>query len=318
MDFVRCLSCGNSQQQACQGLAEDCAGAFELSTEVPSTEPSESLSAVLSQVYLPPNALSEIGELTTDAILEVSGCSSSSQLKSLDLSSLNLSSFALTFRLDPGVFACLTSLDISHNQVRDISAVAACVALESLCMQQNSVRSLAPVAGLAQLRELNAAQNHLENLAGLELLRQLTKLDVRNNRLQSFPETVQTLQALDSLAVLDIDYTTCFMKTPRAFDFLAYSVTVQVLNGTDLTNYTAEMDPVFLCRLAILNKGWRPQSGLSQTLREIRHLCPTAADFSQVSRSLSDRAVEKFMAVVVQEISELRRENAQLRSHLPG
>ena len=67
----------------------------------------EELSYVLSSLNLSINLLSDIGELTTEALLEISGAESYDDLKILDLSETNISCLNLTPKIDRFVFQSL-------------------------------------------------------------------------------------------------------------------------------------------------------------------------------------------------------------------
>ena len=120
----------------------------------------------------------------------------------------------ITFKSD------VIQLDLSHRDIRDISALAACSqlrwlklggnhvtdlqalmnlpGLELLDVSDNELTDLRPLMGLGKLKSLNAAGNQLSDTAALGAMTTLTALDLSNNPLTDLTglEKLSNLQSL--------------------------------------------------------------------------------------------------------------------------
>ena len=66
-----------------------------------------------------------------------------------------------------GIGRRLTSLDLSQNQLRDISGLRDASALERLDLSQNQITDVSPLAGCAQLAALDLTDNPIQSAAPL-------------------------------------------------------------------------------------------------------------------------------------------------------
>jgi hypothetical protein len=77
----------------------------------------------------------------------------------------------------------LTELDLSTNQIADISQLAALTKLETLILKENQVSDLSPLAGLVSLTHLDLSTNQVSDIAPLGGLESLQLLDLTENSL---------------------------------------------------------------------------------------------------------------------------------------
>jgi internalin A len=94
------------------------------------------------------------------------------------------------------VMGNLTTLDVSDNQLADVSALAAVPGLTRLWLRNNQVASMPALLQLRRLEQLNIDGNPLSNLIGLGGLNKLTKLYFSNTN-------VQSVSPLSDLPLLD-------------------------------------------------------------------------------------------------------------------
>ncbi|XP_059804829.1 protein phosphatase 1 regulatory subunit 7-like isoform X1 [Hypanus sabinus] len=116
-----------------------------------------------------------------------------------------------TLRLDSNQLVCvesrefaglsqLTSLDISHNQLTDITAVNALPCLEELFASHNKLCGIVDLSRCNKLQEIDLSNNKISEVQGLSFLETLTSLDLSNNVLSS----TKSLGVLSSLQVLNL------------------------------------------------------------------------------------------------------------------
>ena len=94
----------------------------------------------------------------------------------------------------------LTHLDISSNNLEDISAVKKIVLLEELNCAHNKLTHLPELYSLKKLLEIDASFNNLHDVSGLGTLHQLSVLVLDNNKLDS----LVSLKSLSSVQTLKI------------------------------------------------------------------------------------------------------------------
>ena len=98
----------------------------------------------------------------------------------------------------------LQILDISRNQLTDISAIISLKALEELNVSGNAIKSLPCLKNLGKLVEFDCSENLLTTLRGLESCGSLTTLIAARNKLRSDLFT-QFQGYLDQLDRLDVE-----------------------------------------------------------------------------------------------------------------
>ncbi|MER8799657.1 leucine-rich repeat domain-containing protein [Mesorhizobium sp. M0998] len=83
------------------------------------------------------------------------------------------------------VMGNLTSIDLSDNQLSDVSALSAVPGLTKLWIRNNQIPSIQGILQLRRLEQLNIDGNPLSNLIGIGMLNKLTKLYFSNTHVQS-------------------------------------------------------------------------------------------------------------------------------------
>ena len=98
----------------------------------------------------------------------------------------------------------LTRLNLSGNQIDDVSGIAGAVTLESLWLNGNQITQAAPLAGLVNLIELDLSDNQIEDVSPMVGLTNLSYLGLAGNRISDVTPLVDNggLQAGDELIVV--------------------------------------------------------------------------------------------------------------------
>ncbi|MDD2630560.1 MAG: leucine-rich repeat domain-containing protein [Limnochordia bacterium] len=96
----------------------------------------------------------------------------------------------------------LESLDLSHNEIADLSPLAGLEQLKSLVLVSNKISSVAALARLAHLEKLHLGYNHISSLDGLQNLATLRTLYLPGNPINSL-RPLSCLPALELLWVTD-------------------------------------------------------------------------------------------------------------------
>ena len=115
-----------------------------------------------------------------------------SKLVSKDLyskiESLNLHSNKLT-KIEPNIklFKSLKQLDLSSNNIEDLSGVEGAPTIIYLNVSANRLWTLNPIM-LSNLEYLNISFNNVESISNLTNLKKLEYLDVQGNRIKSLKE----------------------------------------------------------------------------------------------------------------------------------
>ncbi|AWY20858.1 leucine-rich repeat domain-containing protein [Moraxella bovis] len=79
----------------------------------------------------------------------------------------------------------LTELDLSRNQIQNISALANLTQLTYLWLDENQIQDIAPLANLKQLEHLVLSKNQIQDITPLANLTQLTYLWLSDNQVQN-------------------------------------------------------------------------------------------------------------------------------------
>ena len=116
-----------------------------------------------------------------------------------DLTTLNLSGNDLTDVSFLERLTSLTELDLSRNQLTDVSFLEGLTSLTELDLSRNQLTDVSFLEGLTSLAKLNLSHNQLTNLTLPESLTSLTELWLWNNRLTSLtlPGGLTNLTSLD-------------------------------------------------------------------------------------------------------------------------
>ncbi|MCL1918106.1 MAG: protein kinase [Peptococcaceae bacterium] len=113
---------------------------------------------------------------------------------------------------DGTIPATLHTLDLSNNQISDITPLKSLTHLTTLNLNNNQISDLTSLAGLLQLTELRLGGNSLSSsaLTSLEPLKELTKLSINDNNVND----LKNLEKLTALEELDINKLTLTTITP--------------------------------------------------------------------------------------------------------
>ncbi|UTA69064.1 leucine-rich repeat domain-containing protein [Emticicia sp. 21SJ11W-3] len=116
------------------------------------------------------------------------------QLHSLDLSSNQIQDISFLQNLSQ-----LHSLDLSSNQIQDISFLQNLSQLQSLDLSSNQIQDISFLQNLSQLQSLDLSSNQIQDYSFLQNLSQLQSLDLSYNQIQdiSFLQNLSQLQSLD-------------------------------------------------------------------------------------------------------------------------
>lgn len=117
------------------------------------------------------------------------------KLKVLRLDSNCLSK--IDFR-EIGCCSQITILDISCNNITDISAINALPALEELDVSNNKIGKIPDLGRCKKIQDLDASKNQISDLSGMRSLSSLTVLRVDNNEIVSL-DSLGKLRALQEL-----------------------------------------------------------------------------------------------------------------------
>lgn len=79
----------------------------------------------------------------------------------------------------------LTSLDISSNNIEDISFMSCLVLLEEFKCTHNRLRSVPEIKGLKKLKDVDLSYNLIKNISGLKSMSSLNILNIEGNKLKS-------------------------------------------------------------------------------------------------------------------------------------
>lgn len=166
----------------------------------------------------------------------------------------------------------LTSLDLANRGIRDLNGLEHAVNLAELNLSDNEISDLSPLRPLEALRELYVARNRLASLEGLSGLKELNHLEAPENEIDS----LAVVGSLPKLQALDVSY-----NKIASLDAIssATNLTSLKING----NRIKRLEPVAgLAKLASLSVGYNEIADLSP-LRSVHTLQALSIDGNRVS-----------------------------------
>ncbi len=117
--------------------------------------------------------------------LTITGCSLGEGLNLVGtlpaLNHLTLSDCGLSSLADLSSALLLTSLDLSHNAIGDLTVLGSMAALEELNLSENAVSDLSPLAHLGLLKKLDLRHNAVASMVPLTSCAAMEELDVSYN-----------------------------------------------------------------------------------------------------------------------------------------
>lgn len=99
-------------------------------------------------------------------------------------------------------FEMLNSLDLTNNKIEDITTLSELERLETLSLENNNVYEIDYLAELSSLTSLNLRENHVENIEPITELIYLEDLNLRENRITS----IDSISGLEFLEDLNLRY----------------------------------------------------------------------------------------------------------------
>ena len=134
-------------------------------------------------------------------VASLSGLEAASRLESLTLSGNAPAAGGVAMDLSPlAGLGSLRHLDLSDNDLADISALTGLTGLRELLLSGNALRDLSPLSNLDELRSLTLSNNGLTDVSALSGLSSLRQLWLAGNELES----VRPLRRLRSLIYLHL------------------------------------------------------------------------------------------------------------------
>lgn len=100
------------------------------------------------------------------------------------------------------VLTQLESLDLSRNQISDLTALQNLTRLQTLYLSENQISNLTPLENLIDLRRLTIANNQVSDIRVLANMPDLTMLYLSQNQIQS----IEALQNVRTLNYFNLDY----------------------------------------------------------------------------------------------------------------
>lgn len=116
--------------------------------------------------------------------------------------SLSLKQYGIRSLAGIESFENLQNLDLSGNEISDISPVGKLERLQSLNLSDNNIMDIGPLRGLQQLKELDISKNRINSFVHLNYLKKLTSLKLLNNKSEEFS---QIYYIADRLTTIDVN-----------------------------------------------------------------------------------------------------------------
>ena len=153
-------------------------------------------------------------------------------ITSLDLNRKGIKSFKIG---DFNGLTSLTSLNLSFNDITDISTLEDLTSLTSLNLWFNELSDISALEKLTALTSLNLSENYISDISALEDLSSLTSLDLRNNSISD----ISALEDLSSLTSLSLSNNS--ISDISTLDALT-SLTRLTLDGNSIIDISALED----------------------------------------------------------------------------
>jgi hypothetical protein len=222
------------------------------------------LSSVISQISIPKNPLSDIGDPSENRLLKITNSPTVGALtevisKQLKLKGKGLSHFGSSEKLLLSRLFNLSVLDLSNNYIAVITDISQCPSITYLNLSSNLITDISPISSLLKLITFKAAHNKIFTLAPLESCERLQKIIIHNNSLSNFPSTIRSLKKLPNLKTLTIHSNPCINKTRNSQEKLLSSLTLASLDKKKLEDQPREYREVLQSK---------PEEKLTETKEE--------------------------------------------------
>lgn len=130
-----------------------------------------------------------------------SGVFATTNLVSLDLSHNEISDVSSLGKLE-----CLKHLNLRDNKIKDVRGLRTLEKLETLNLCNNEIGDVSLLCDLKNLRMLNLRNNKIKYIYGLCTLVNLKILDLAKNEVEIIPDNIYGLISLISLDLSENDY----------------------------------------------------------------------------------------------------------------
>ncbi|CAL5987395.1 leucine-rich_repeat domain-containing protein [Hexamita inflata] len=92
-------------------------------------------------------------------------------------------------------------LDVSSNNLTDISAISKCVKLSILNISQNNVSDISIISLFCDLKTFNASNNRIHDVSSLKDLKKLLYLYLGNNQINDISSLISVCAGLNELMI---------------------------------------------------------------------------------------------------------------------
>ncbi len=139
---------------------------------------------------------------TVEVLLEQAGTSDCDQAKKVlsNLTKLNLSTNQITDITPLSRLTNLTELYLYNNQISDLTGLSALINLTYLELEFNQITDITGLSALTNLTALSLSNNQITDITGLSALTNLTELSLRGNQISD----ITSLSALINLTYLEL------------------------------------------------------------------------------------------------------------------
>ncbi|MEG3840661.1 leucine-rich repeat domain-containing protein [Microcoleus sp. herbarium14] len=150
------------------------------------------------------DSLSESARHTVEMLLKKAGTSDCNQAHKVlsNLTKLNLSTNQITDITPLSRLTNLTELHLYNNQISDLTGLSALINLTELELQFNQITDITGLSALTNLTELSLSNNQITDISSLSALTNLTKIGTRGNQISD----ITSLSALINLTELELQF----------------------------------------------------------------------------------------------------------------
>ena len=142
----------------------------------------------------------------------------------------------------------LKNLNLTHNNLTDISPLEGLMQLETLCLAENKLTNVNALSGLSQLEDLNLEDNELTDVSALAGLENLRTLSLGKNPGLSSDQLEEIHAALPKCEIFSFD-----AHTASKEDWEKVEKTLSALKGRECI---FEEKGNWLVRVTNVEKGW--------------------------------------------------------------
>lgn len=130
----------------------------------------------------------------------------------------------------------LTSLNLSGNQISDISPLAKLSSLTDLNLGDNQISDISPIAKLNSLTDLNLSDNQISDISPIANLKSLTYLNLNFNKISDFSTIDGDYFFSDNIGTASVQDVTASATTATANYIMDIPIKINT-SGQSITNY---------------------------------------------------------------------------------